>query len=185
MINPNIFYTSYEDLQISEEVENMHYIVVNAGEAHATGIEIDWRAKLSGSVELYGSLGIIQTEYDEYEENQGYGDQDYSGNKMVNTPAYTFNLGAKYRNPNGFFASMNFQRFGETYFSSGNAQEFKRDSFHLINGKVGWEFAFGLEAYVYVTNALDEEYFTEASQEYGMYMVGQPRTFGMQLAYRF
>ena len=186
MINPNIFYTSYEDLQISQQVgSTMQYIVVNAGEAHATGVEIDWRAKMSGSVQLYGSLGIIQAEYDDYKEDQGYGEQDYSNNEMVNTPAYTFNVGATYRNLNGFFASIDFQRFGKTYFSSDNAQDFKRDAFHLINAKIGWEFAFGLEAYVYVTNALDEEYFTEASQEYGMYMVGQPRTFGMQLAYRF
>ncbi len=48
MINPNIFYTRYNDLQISEEVASMQYIVVNAGKAHAKGIEIDWRARLSG-----------------------------------------------------------------------------------------------------------------------------------------
>ena len=186
MINPNIFYSDYKDLQISEQVGNtMNFIVVNAGEAHATGIEMDWRARLSGSIELYGSFGIIQAEYDDYTEDAGYGAQDYSGNKMVNTPAYTFNVGAKYRNPIGFFASIDFQRFGETYFSCNNDREFKRDAFHLINGKIGWEFSFGLEAYVYVTNALDEEYYTEVTEEYGMYMTGQPRTLGMQLAYRF
>ncbi len=177
MLNPNIFYTDYKDLQISEEVANMQYIVVNAGEAHAAGIEIDWRAKLSRSLELYGNLGVIHAEYDDYE--------IYSGNTIVNTPNYTFNLGATYRNPNGFFCSIDFQSLGKTYFSTDNAEEFQRDPIQLLYGKVGWEFASGLEAYIYVSNVLDEEYYTETVQEYGMYLVGQPRTFGVNVAYRF
>ena len=185
MINPNIFYTQYKDLQISEEVESMKYIVVNAGEAHAQGVEIDLKAKVSPGLEVYSSLGIIRAEYDDYKENQGYGDMDYSGNKIVNTPAYTFNLGATYRHQAGFFANADLQCYGDTYFSSDNTSEYKRDAFHLVNAKIGWEFKSGIEAYLYVINALDEEYFTETVQEYGLYMVGQSRTFGMNLACRF
>ncbi len=181
MLNPNIFYTDYKDLQISEEVAPMQYVVVNAGESHAQGIEIDWRAKLSASLELYGSIGLIKAEYDDYKELG----QDYSDNTIVNTPNYTVNVGAVYRNPNGFFAAIDFQALGKTYFSTDNDAAFRRGAFSLVNGKIGWEFASGLEAYVYVTNALDEEYFTETVQEYGMYLVGPPRTFGMQLNYHF
>ena len=185
MINPNLFYTDYKDLQISEEVQSMKFVVVNAGQAHATGAELDFRARMTDSLDMYGGLGIIRTEYDDYKENMGSGAMDYSGNKMVNTPSYTLNLGTTYRNPGGFYASLDYQRYGETYFSTDNAEKFKRDAFHLVNGKIGWEFACGIDAYVYVTNALDEDYFTETVQEYGLYMVGQPRTFGMKLAYRF
>ncbi|PIE69054.1 MAG: hypothetical protein CSA21_04540 [Deltaproteobacteria bacterium] len=180
MFNPNIFYTQYKDQQITEEVASMQYSVVNAGKSHAQGIEIDWRARLSDSLELYGSLGVIQAKYDYYEELG----QNYNGNTIVNTPDYTLNVGATYRNKNGLFAAVDFQSLGKTYFSTDNAQAFQRDAFSLMNGKIGWEFASGLEAYVYVINALDKEYFTETVQEYGMYLVGQPRTFGIQVAYR-
>ncbi len=95
------------------------------------------------------------------------------------------NMGAVYRNSKGFFAVADFQGLGKTYFSTDNDAAFERGAFYLVNGKVGWEFASGLEAYMYVNNALDKEYFTETVQEYGMYLVGQPRTVGMQVNYRF
>ncbi len=72
-------------------------------------------------------------------------------------------MGAVYRNQNGFFAAIDFQALGKTYFSTDNDAAFERGAFSLVNGKIGWEFASGLE----------------------MYLVGPPRTFGMQVNYRF
>lgn len=71
---------------------------------------------------------------------------------------------------------MDFKSLGKTCFSTDNTREFQRDPIPLLHGKVGWEFDSGLDAYMYVTNAVDEEYYTETVQEDGMYLVGQPRT---------
>lgn len=185
MLNPNIFYSEYEDLQISQEVSSMKFIVVNAGKAHATGLELDFNAKPAKPVEIYGSLGITKAQYDEYEENSGYGTADYGGNTMTNTPVYTVNIGAIYRHDNGFFAMLDYQRLGKTYLSKDNSDHFKRDAFSLVNTKIGWEGKNGFEGYLYVRNLLDEKYFTEVSEEYDLFQVGEPRTIGVQLSYRF
>ncbi len=185
MINPNIFYTEYTDLQISQQVAPMQYAVVNAGKAHALGVEVDWRAKLSSSLEMYGSLGIIEAKFDEYNYDNGLGSVDCSGKNMVQIPNYTVDLGATYRIPEGFFASVDLKCYGKNYMTTDNSPAFTQDALQLVNGKIGWEFKSGLETYLYVTNLFDKKYFTEASPEYNLYMVGQPRTVGMQLAYRF
>lgn len=185
MLNPNVFYSEYEDLQISEEASPMKFVVVNAGKAHATGVELDFTARPIRPLTIYGSAAVTKAVYDDYEENLGAGTVDYGGNTITNTPVYTANLGLVYRHESGFFGMVDYQRLGKTYLSKDNSENFERDAFGLVNTKIGWEDDSGLEAYLYVRNLLDEEYFTEVSEEYNIFMVGEPRTLGVRLSYRF
>lgn len=185
MLNPNIFYSEYKDLQVSQEVESMHFIVTNAGKAHALGLELDYNWLVFKGLNVHGGVGVIQAVYDEFKENVGAGVVDYSDKNMPNTPEFTANIAISYRHQCGFVGTADFRQIGATYLSKDNSDHFKRDSFSLLGGKIGWEFASGLSAYAYVRNLLDEDYFTEASEEYNIFMVGEPRTFGVQLSYGF
>lgn len=185
MFNTNLFYSKYKDLQISEEAAPMKFVVSNAGKAHAQGVEADFAARLTREIHMFGSLGIIEAKYDDYKENMGSGLENYNGNHMTNTPAYTADLGIKYRNKAGIFAMTDIHRFGKTYFSKNNSDHFKRDEITLVNAKIGWETESGFEAYVYARNLFDKEYFTETVEEYNLFLAAEPRTIGVQVGYRF
>lgn len=185
MLNANLFYTKYTDLQVYQQMSATQFSVSNAGEAHAKGIEMDFSAKAAKGLSIYGGLGILDAEYDDYEENQGYGAADYSGNSMTDSPDYTAHLGAKYRHPSGVFAAADYHRTGTTYFSKNNSSDYERDPYDLVNAKIGYESEMGIDVYLYARNLLDEEYFTGAIDIYNMYEVGEPRTFGVQVNYRF
>ena len=181
----NFFYTEYNDLQVSQEASPMKFVVVNAGEAHAQGVEVDFSYRPIHSLHLYGSIGLIEAVYDDFEENIGTGSVKYNDNHMTNTPEYTLDLGITYRKSNGFFVAADYHRLGKTYFSKDNSAHFSREELDLVNMKIGWEFASSLNAYLYVRNLFDKEYFTETVEEYDLFMMGEPRVVGFQISYRF
>lgn len=187
MLNVNIFRTEYTDLQVMQVVSGYDYNVSNAGKAHVQGVEADFMARPAVGLDIFGNLGIMEAEYDKYEEmNQVTMVMDnYKGNKMVSTPAFSGMIGAKYRHSAGFFGMADYTYFGTTYFNKSNESAYKRDPFGLINMKIGYEHESGFEVYAYVRNLTDKEYFTDAFEGYEVYTVGEPRTFGMQAVYRF
>lgn len=188
-LNINFFYTDYRDLQTYQQTGIGIYEVVSAGEAHAQGFELDAAARPAPGWDIYGSLGYLDTEYDDYEAyNSGTASmENYSGNTITMSPEITASAGIKYRHPSGVFAMGEYSHTGRTYFTYGNESDYTRDSYNILNAKIGYESGMGFEVYAYVKNLADEEYFTHIieMEPQGKYVVGQPRTFGVQAAYRF
>lgn len=187
-LNANIFYVRYEDLQTEQEVAPGIYRITNAGKAHAAGAEADFNAVPFAGWNIYGSLGYLRTEYDDFKEyNSGTGEtDDFSGNTITNSPEYSAMTGIKYRHSSGLFLLGEYSYKGRTYFSKDNSSAYTRDAYELANVRAGYESPGGFEVYAYVKNALDKEYFSYM-QDYGsgMYSIGQPRTFGVRMNYRF
>jgi len=81
---------------------------------------------------------------------------------------------------------VDYQRYGETQFSESNNERYKREEYDLVGAKIGYESESGMEIYAYARNLLDEEYVTEAiAGAYDIFGVGEPRTFGVKVGYRF
>lgn len=187
MLNVNLFYTLYKDMQILQnQAGTLVYYINNAGEAHATGIEADFNAQITKNLNLFGSLGIMEAEYDDYQVETYSGTIAYDGNTMTCAPAYTVSMGAVYRHKSGLFVYGCYHRYGETQFTADNNSRYERNAYDLVDAKIGYESALGWEAYVYARNLLDEEYITEAfADAYDIFAVGEPRTFGLEIVYRF
>lgn len=187
LLNVNLFHTQYTDLQVLQnQFGTLDYWVDNAGKAHATGIEVDFNAKLTGELDLFGNLGILEAKYDDFTVQEETGEGSYDSKTMVNAPAYTLMFGIKYRSDSGLFALADYHQYGTTHYTKDNNSEFTRDTFGLLNLKAGYETSSGLEFYGYVRNATDEEYITEAfSGAYHIFSVGEPRTIGIVANYRF
>jgi len=187
MLNLNIFRTDYEDLQILQKVNAVNFQITNAGKAEAYGIEADMFARPVKGLDIYGNFGVTKSEYSEFKElDQMTGvTKDYSGNKMIGSPEFSGLIGAKYRHSSGLFFMAEYNYLGTTYFDKENKERYKRKAFALVNTKVGYEHPSGLEAYIYVDNLTDKEYYTEAITEYDMVTVGKPRTAGFEISYRF
>jgi outer membrane receptor protein involved in Fe transport len=104
-LNIAAYYTSYEDLQVSQFDGRLGFDVSNAGEATIYGIEIDGRWQLTDALYLSGAVGVLDFEFDEFagsacnfsEKLAGaVGTCDRKGETREFAPELTANLGAAY-----------------------------------------------------------------------------------------
>ena len=165
-----LFYMDIEDMQVTEYPSAYVMAASNAGKAHSYGGELELKYRPVQGLVLNTALGLTQGEYDEY---MGYGGVDYAGNKLKNTPEYSINVGVQYRHPCGFYSGLDVQGYGKTYFNESNKEASVRDSYAVVNLKLGME-VHHWDFYLYAKNLFDEEYFSSifTSTIRNSYMVG-------------
>ena len=181
-LSASIFYMDIEDIHVYI-VENEMWTTGNADSAHSLGAELELTYFLTESIELTAALGIIDTEYDDYDT----GTLVYDGESIENTPSHTARIGAAYFHPNGFYARGDVLSMGEVpYYDEGNKKFSERDSYITADVKVGYRFK-DYDIYAYCNNLTDEEYFTTYGAGYASSKAtfGDPRTFGIGIRYNF
>lgn len=185
-INGNVFYYDYTNMQVPVPVPGqfgaIFDYVLNAGQAHSYGAELEARWRSGAGFDGFATLGLLQTEFDKGE----YTGVDLAGNEFPNAPAVTASLGGTYWHPNGWFVGGDVS-YTDAYYSKGevrNRSVAGVDPFTVVNAQAGYEyrnFAFT----VYAKNLLGEEYLTSVSSTGRTANVGDERTFGFQLTQRF
>ena len=172
-LNASVFYVDIEDMHVWSSPDNNDILIAdNAGEAHCRGIEIEAKARPFNGFDLNASVALTESEFDEYGE--------FSGNKTLQTPEYTYYFSAQYRHSSGLYIRGEIEGYGTTYYDDAN--QYKRSPYKLCNTKLGYETP-NWDVYLYVDNLLDEEYFS--SRTFGLYAVGPPRTMGITASIRF
>ncbi|HRN87170.1 TonB-dependent receptor [Hyphomicrobium sp.] len=187
--NANAFYYEYKDQQVVV-LDDTYSVaeIFNAGSSHAYGAELEARWRPIPPLQIFASVGLLKTEYDDIEVRN----IDHSGNKYPEAPAYTLAAGAMYRSPMGWFLGANV-RHTDGYYSYGdiaNIPERYVDSYTVVDARAGWEW----EHYtltVFAKNLFDEKYLTSVDTRdspplapaYGF--IGDERTVGMTLTGRF
>lgn len=187
-INANAFYYDYTDHQVAVLDRFFDAEIVNAGNSHTYGTEIESRWRPIPPLQLYAALGLMQTEFDELNVR---GD-NYAGNEYPEAPAYTISAGAMYRSPAGWFAGANVRHVADyfTGLSVDNSSSKLVDPYTVVDARVGWEW----EQYtltLFAKNLFDENYLTAVSRDdggtlspsYGM--VGDSRLVGVTMTGRF
>jgi iron complex outermembrane receptor protein len=169
------------DMQVEESPSPTETYTTNAAEATGKGIEVEMTAIVTDGLSIMGGFGYTDIEFDKFSDALG----DYEGNKNLNAPEYTFNIGAQYRHLSGFYARADLIGYGEMYFDKAN--EYSRDAYEIVNAKVGYE-AEHFDVYLYAKNLFDEEYDSDGFYS-GMSIIysdpREPREVGLQLVYRF
>lgn len=177
ILNFALFYMDIDDLQVAQFAEDLsNRYTSNAGEASAKGVEIEFTAKPTKTITLFGGFGSTDIEFDKYEDLTG----NYEGNKKPFAPEYTFNAGVKYRNIKGFYGCLNLVGYGEMYTDRENQD--KTDAYVLLNFKTGLEFK-NFDFYFYGSNILDEEYNSTYNHAFVSY--SKPSEFGVSATLRF
>ena len=178
-----LFYMDIEDVHVYK-AHGVNYYTDNADSAHSQGIELELAYQLTDTIELTGSLGIIEAEYDTYDAGDGI---SFDGQDIENTPSYTATAGVAYRHPSGLYGRVDMRAAGETsFYDDANKSFVKDDAYAVFDAKIGyqtgeWDF------YVYGKNLTDEEYITEfiSNSKLMKASFGQPLTIGVGLRYRF
>jgi iron complex outermembrane recepter protein len=125
----------------------------NAGRAHVNGIELEAVATPVDGLRLNASATFTEAEYDEYLtiNNRFAGAApgcdattrlcDFAGNRLVQTPEYTFNVGAQYTFQTGFGSvTPRVDAFwsDDLFFLSANSPLERQKAYSLVDLSVRW-----------------------------------------------
>jgi iron complex outermembrane receptor protein len=179
VVNAAAFYIDWSDMQV-EQPSYPDYIIDNAAEATSKGLELEARFLPAAWLNLYGSFGYVDAEFDDYTLNG----VDYSGKKITNSPDTTYSLGGVLRFMDHWFVNAEINGTGKIYYNAANSKE--QTSYEIINAKVGYETE-RFDVYVWVDNLLDQAYATRAFEMSGNWYgrSGNPLTVGANVNLRF
>ena len=178
----NVFFSDYRDMQLpfdlNPDPDVWAYVVRNADKAETYGAEIGARWQALPELELFGNIGLLQTEITSY---PGSG---VEGNELSRAPAVTADIGAIWRHSSGLEASVD-ARYSDAYFSDYlNDSRGKTDPYWVANAQVGYTIG-NVRAFAFVNNIFDNdepiEIYPGATRADDTANLLQPLTFGIGL----
>jgi iron complex outermembrane receptor protein len=187
-VNLALFYIDWEDMQLSQFDSMVGGFVTNAGESESKGVELEAAYRPIEQLEIFGSVGYTDTEFDEFVDPFGI---DATGNDLPFAPETTWNIGAQWTSQIGqdmrFYARGEYVSVGSFAYDPGNVET---ESYELANFRAGiggtnWR----IEGWI--RNAFDAEYVPIALQPSPVDRTvfvgenGAPRTYGITLSLRF
>lgn len=190
----SVFYSRRQDQQVGTSFQidpndpaSFVFFTDNAAEGESFGLEADIRWFGTEQLELYASLGLLYTEFDEFLTPQ----VDVSGRDQAHAPNYTFAAGGIWRHESGWFGRLDISGKDDFYFGVSHDQQ--SESFSIMNARFGYE-ADRWTAQLWLRNLFDERYAVRGfffGNEPPLFpptlyiRQGDPRQFGVTFNMRF
>ena len=202
------FHAVYSDYQVNQFIDlgegRTSISIRNAAEVETNGLEAEVTYLVTDELTFNFSAGLLDTEFVSFP-GGGTGGSDASGNQLPKAPEASFNLGLQYYYPIEAFGADLLARldysYSDAYFtdvnnidsqtlSSGDTVPFGAvPSRTLLNARLGlishnddWTVA------LWARNLTDKTYLTNNNRDFFGTLVnyyGAPRTFGIELEYKF
>lgn len=190
--NANVFYSDWTDqqvaIQVSDTITNL-FRTVNAGQSTLYGLETDITWVVDERLEVYGGLGITETEFDDFPNPMaGEGQPDnFAGNAFPFAPQVSLNAGFDYRHPSGLFTGIDVNYQSSAFSDQENFIVNEVEGRTLVNARLGYAVTDNVQILVYARNLLDEDYFTTLDRQPGndFARVGAPRVIAARLDVQF
>jgi len=144
----------------------------NAAKGFNQGIEIEGSWNISDNFEIYGALGLLETEFKDYIYDDG---STELGREQAHAPGYQFNLGVNYFLDEQWQFNLSIDGKDAFYFSDSHSE--KSDKVAILNGSVSYNQE-QWQVKLWARNILDEDYATR-----GFYFGNDPRDFYEAKAY--
>lgn len=161
----------------------------NAAEGNNYGLELEADWLVSEDLTLYASLGLLETEFDEYITADGV---DMSGRDQAHAPSYQYALGGRFNFATGFYIRADFEGKDEFYASDSHNVEIPSQD--LVHIRLGYE-ADNWNLALWGRNLTDEDYLVrgfyfpnDPRKQYitePYYQFGEPRMVGVSASYTF
>jgi len=192
-----VFYMDRDDIQISSyhldtrQNGSSEFISYwdNAAQGYNQGIEVEAAWSISDNVEVYGSLGLLDTEFSGYLDEDGNVEPDRD---QAHAPNYQFNFGLNYFINEQWQFNLSVDGKDAFYFSDSHDE--KSDSLALLHGSVSY-FAEDWQVKLWARNILNEEYQVrgfyfgndprDGYTDKPYYHYGEPAVFGLTFDYNF
>ena len=167
--------------------------VLNAGEATIEGVELDLTAVLGEATTLNFSYGYLDTDYEVVRDADG---NDVTAEfRFVNAPTHSATLGVDYTFTGIQFADTRLSidySWQDDKFTGSNI----KDGRYIVDAYGLWNARFsmadiralggGIDVALWARNITDEEYYiAHFNALFPSAVFGDPRTYGVDLSYRF
>ncbi len=196
-IRTAVFYMDRTDVQvkssktITRENNSSEFIsyLGNAATGSNKGIEIEANWQVNDLIELYGSLGLLDTEFNDFINAEGV---SLSGREQAHAPNYQFNLGMNIMPNEHWLINVSVDGKDEFYFSDSHNE--KSESVALLNASIAYV-ADDYQIKVWARNLTDKDYANRgfyfgndprdgyAAKQYTQ--LAEPLVFGVTLDYQF
>jgi iron complex outermembrane receptor protein len=192
-LNLSGFYYDYQNQQVfAQAVRNGLTVLIlnNAASSEVYGAEAEIVARPSRNFEVNAGLSLLQAEYGEYR-SEG---QDYTGNRLPQSPKVTFNMAASYTVPlasgAAITATANADYSSKIYFDNSNAERLSQDGVWIAGAQASWRSPdAAIEAGVFARNLFDETYTVSISNidslGQDLLTLNRPRSLGVFLRYHY
>ena len=190
-INTAAFVTKFDDFQVFQFVDlgkTTEIRLTNAGEVTSKGIELSLDLQLNRYSSVSINSAYTKAKFDVFE--NGGNNIDYSGNTLPYAPEFTAYTAFDFSYPLSASSELYFYMdysYSDGYFSNpANANNQKIDSFHTVNGQVGFHYKKHCRVSMWGKNITDELYLRSRDVSFlgiqrGVYEA--PRTVGVSLTY--
>jgi iron complex outermembrane receptor protein len=211
-LNAAAFYYDFKGLQVVIS-RGASTDLLNAGKAEVKGAEADLQANVSEAFTLRAGVSFLDTKYKEFETGNncsirlangttiGAPPCSPKGNDLVRSPKSTFNLGLTYKKPVSFGiigGSLDYKWTDKFFWEIDN--RLVEPAYGVLNGTLSWQTTdehWGVS--LWGRNITDEKYsiFSVAQASCGaacsfnpagigdQYSASAPRTFGLELNFKF
>jgi iron complex outermembrane recepter protein len=191
--NAALFSLYLKGHQVSTTNDGINAFYLNLGDFRSIGIETELTVIVVKGLQAQWNFSYTDGKFTKLQlfDNATATTKDYSGNRIIFAPPVTSMLALQYNypllksNPNiSLFARGEWRYVGQYYFDYYNVT--KQDAYGLLNVRVGlttkkYDIAF------WVRNLTDDRYVTYGNQSpsFPLYMVSNPRMWGVTLTGRF
>ncbi|MFK7731488.1 MAG: TonB-dependent receptor [Pseudomonadales bacterium] len=194
-LNGAIFYMDYQDKQeeiglASDGATGQRISVFNAATATMQGVELEVQAIVTEGLSIRANLGYLDSEYDEFVFNDGFGLVDNSGFDFRRAPEFTGSLDATYEWEVGSgqaWVRGAYRMIGSHFVEQTNRAELENDTQHLIDMSVNYAIN-DLQFSLYGRNLTDEDALAHGLNVSGLWAYASPRaprTWGLEVTYNF
>jgi len=181
--------TSYLEERVDGSTDFISYLG-NAATGNNLGIELEAGWQVSSALEVYGSVGLLDTEYDGFIDADG---NDKSGDEQAHAPSYQFNLGLNYQLSDHLLVNISVDGKDEFLFSDSHQE--KSESIELVNMSVSYS-KDDWQVKLWARNLFNEKYATrgfyfpnDPREQYSTakayYQLAEPGVFGATFDYAF
>ncbi len=137
-----VFHMWRQDLQIGTSIQpnpadptTFTFFTDNAAEGTNYGAEVDVRHPLNDFLTLYGALGLLETEYKDFEDAGG--NVNVEGREQPHAPSYTFRVGGHIDFTERCFARIEVEGKDGFYFSDSHDEQ--SSPYELLNLQLGYQ----------------------------------------------
>ncbi len=155
-----LFYSRRDDMQVGTSFQvdptdplTFVFFTDNASSGTNLGLELEGELSLTESISVDASVGLLETEFDDFESPQ----RTLDGRDQAHAPNYQFAMGLNWRSAQGFYARLEVTGRDEFFFSDSHDQ--RSDAYELVNLNLGYE-SDNWSVELWGRNVTDQEYAT-------------------------
>jgi outer membrane receptor protein involved in Fe transport len=193
MANANLFYTDWTDQQLNIPLADAPglFRTENAGSSTLRGGELELRALPGPGLSLFASVGIVQTEFEEFTLVRGGEVVDFAGNEFPRSVGEQLAVGGSWEPRGGALEGLTLSTdiawTGEYFSDPENTPALTAGGYTEVGGRIGWAFDWAGTSgtlSLFGRNLLDEDIVMEVDRSAvsgrGVFF-GRPRVVGVAL----